>query len=142
MSIKTIKGVEQGRAEYAYKCAVAGQQLGAKKGKEYKAYVKKIPAMIKANGLGAAFAFVFSKGSNGGRVDSSSAYGLIYSQIATWLLDEDNAYFLPDLKNVDDLVKAIIALDSAEYRNLTVEVLALMGWTKRFADGLISGEDG
>ncbi len=93
----------------------------------YKSYVKKIPMMILNNGLGATFAFVYSKKKNG------NAYELIDKQVLKWFnLDEEQ-----------DLVKWIIDQNSQEYRATTNEVLALFGWLKRFADGMIEDiEDG
>jgi CRISPR-associated protein Cmr5 len=55
----TIKSLEQGRAKFAYECASKGSQQPTKK--EYKSHVKKIPMLIKTNGLGSTFAFVKSK---------------------------------------------------------------------------------
>lgn len=135
---KTIKGIEQGRAEYAFQCATTASNT--KKAKEYKAYVKKISTMIKTNGLGATYAFIFSKGSKGNTIESGNAYGLIYQQTADWLMKSNNKYLLPKLENSRDLARVIVELDSGAYRNLTVELLALFAWLRRFADGLISGE--
>ena len=41
-----------------------------------------------------------------------------------------------------ELVEWIIYQESPEYRATTNEVLALFGWLKRFADGMIEGEEG
>jgi CRISPR-associated protein Cmr5 len=93
----------------------------SKKQKEYKSYVKKIPMMILTNGLGATFAFVYSKKKNG------NAWELVYNQTKEWLKVPQN----------DELVKWIIDQDSQSYRAVTNEVLALFNWLKRFADGMI-----
>jgi len=39
------------------------------------------------------------------------------------------------------LTDKIIHLKSPEYRAVTNEVLALFNWLKRFADGMIEGEE-
>jgi len=102
--------------------------------KEYKSYVKKIPMMIKTNGLGATFAFMLSKG---------GTYMFIGEQVLEWFKNEGKGV-LPDIKNVGsfkDLNIKIISFNSPEYRALTIEVLAFFNWLRRFADGLIEGEE-
>ena len=115
-----IKDLEKDRAKFAYGCVVEANKNDKIKN-DYKPYVKKIPMMILNNGLGATFAFVYSKKKNG------NAYELIDKQVLKWFhLDEKQ-----------DLVKWIIDQESQEYRATTNEVLALFGWLKRFADGMI-----
>jgi len=130
----SIRGIEQNRANEAYKYAQAGKALGGKTAKEYKAYVKRIPMMIKTNGLGATFAFVLSKGKR----NKSNAYGLIYTQVTKWFAE--NRDYLMKIDTTDDLTEYIINLDSVKYRAVTVEVLALFQWMRRFAEGLIEGD--
>lgn len=103
-----------------------------KYGKEYKSYVKKIPMLIKTNGLGATFAFVLSKAEKG------NPYYLIYEQTTAWLKADQKK--LLALTANRDLINTIITLDSSQYRAVTNEVLAFLNWLKRFADGLIEGE--
>jgi CRISPR-associated protein Cmr5 len=100
--------------------------------KEYKSYVKKIPMLIKTNGLGATFAFMLSKG---------GTYEVIGEQVLSWLeIDEKRFLNDDDINSFKDLNKKIICSKSPEYRALTIEVLAFFNWLKRFADGLIEGE--
>ena len=127
-----IKGIEQGRAEFAYKCASEGSLINKKK--EYKAYVKKVPALIKMNGLGATFAFIKSKSSDDEN-KAGYAYTLIYKQTAQWLKKDEKK--LLDINDEDKLIGNIISLKSPEYRAVTNEVLAFFNWLRRFAEGLI-----
>ncbi len=120
------KTLEQGRAEYAYKCAEKGKDYGS----DYKSYVKKIPMLIKTNGLGATMAFVFSKSK--GKDDN--AYGLIYKQVSDWVSKEKE---LLNFEN-HNFAKKLTEIDSAEYRFITIEVLALFNWLRRFTEGLIT----
>lgn len=115
-----IKDLEKQRSQYAYGCVVEANKKSAIK-KEYKSYVKKIPMMVLNNGLGATFAFVYSKKKNG------NAYELIDTQIQKWFKIDEK----------EDLVKWIIEQNSSEYRATTNETLALFNWLKRFADGMI-----
>ncbi len=122
----TIKGLEQGRAKFAYDCALEGSQQPTKK--EYKSHVKKIPVLIKTNELGSTFAFVKSK-------KNDAAYQLIYEQTKQWLKRDEKT--LLNINEDDDLVEKIISLDSPGYRAITNEVLAFFNWLTRFAEGLI-----
>ena len=134
----TLKGIEQGRAKFAYdKVAEAKEELGKKNASYYKQYAKKIPTMIKTNGLGATMAFVRSKGF-GKKSDKAKAYELLESHIAAWLLEDDKN--LIEIPEGSFLAAGIVKLKSPQYRALTIEVLAFMNWVKRFADGMIEGE--
>jgi CRISPR-associated protein Cmr5 len=133
MSENTVlRGIEQRRAVFAYRnVEEAIEKLGGNESKDsvrYKGYAKKIPALIKTNGLGATYAFIKSK-------DNTAAYALIYSQTGEWLRECYGDTFTRE----EDLVKCLISLPSVEYRTATVEVLALFNWLRRFAEGLIEG---
>ena len=117
-----IKDIEKERAIFAYEKvdeAVNNQKI---KQSEYKSYCKKIPSLIQTNGLSATFAFMFSK---------KTTYKFIYNQVDEWLkkrYDKDNM----------ELVEWCIKLDSNKYRKVTIEVLALFNWLRRFAEGKIT----
>lgn len=127
--------LEQGRAAFAYQCAEAGAKLG--KNKEYKSYVKKMPMLIKTNGLGATAAFTFAKGSKGGEANRENPWGLLYGQIEDWL-SKDEKQLIPITPN--KLAFTLTEIESWRYRSVTIEVLAFLNWLKRFADALIEGE--
>ena len=128
--VPTLKGIEQGRAKYAF--ASVGQINEALK-KEYKTIVKKLPVLIKTNGLGQSLAFLKSKGEKDSRKEKN-AHDKLYEQIGTWLQTEDVKGLIPQ---EGELVKEIIQLESHVYRQVTVETMALLNWIRRFADGLI-----
>ena len=133
MSQTTRTKLEQGRAAKAYEYAQEGTNIS--KAKEYKSYVKKMPMMIKVNGLGAAVAFAFSKGAKNGLPEKSTPWGLIYHQLEEWLGEKG---MIP--KGQQSFAHLLAELDSAQYRAVTNEVLALLSWMRRFAEGLIEGE--
>lgn len=131
--------IEQGRAAFAYEAAAVGADKTKKhKPSEYKAYVSKLPMYIKTNGLGAAVAFAFAKGSRNGEPDTDKAWGLIYQQIEDWL---KNHWLLSDFNKGKTLMQSLLGKESSEYRAATIEVLALLNWMKRFSEGLIHKED-
>ncbi|MCP4107699.1 MAG: type III-B CRISPR module-associated protein Cmr5 [Desulfobacteraceae bacterium] len=143
--INTIGGIEQVRAKFAYECAEKVSKEDYRK--KYKAYVKKIPAMIKTNGLAATFAFVLSKAKikekEKARTADAKAYHKIYEQTSAWLSQDQKNLIALSEKETDELVNKILKLEtSSEYRAVTVEILAFFNWLRRFADGLIEGEDG
>lgn len=160
----TLRGIEQGRADYAYKCAKEeGLPINVKKenavllgtdyyaDKQYKAYAKKIPMLVKSNGLGATFAFILSKktkekkGNNGQMIKAGdknnpkNAYDLLYKQTAEWI---NRTYpFIDATHAFDYFSDFIITRESTQYRAITVEVLSFFTWLRRFAEGLIESED-
>jgi CRISPR-associated protein Cmr5 len=132
----TIEGIEQNRASFAFQCAQDIAATQGKKSKEYKSYAKKLPMLIKTNGLGASLAFVLSKSKN--KEGELTAWGDLYSDIDRWLRQEHKIYLLGESPK-NDLSESIIELNSPEYRALTVEILAFLNWLRRFAEGLIEG---
>ena len=117
--------LERGRAAFAYK-QVSSYLKGKseKQQKNYRSYLKKLPAMIKTNGLGQTFAFYSSE---------KGAYRDIYEQIGQWLKKEHK-----DLFDEKTVVESIISMNSSDYRMITTEVIALTNWMRRFVDGLIN----
>ena len=139
-----IKDLEKERATKAYKYVNDFIKENDKdKQKKYRGYIRNIPSMILNNGLGSTIAFIFSK-----RLKNE---GVVYNQIAEniydWLREEQNRYLiiLDNKENPEDKLKEltdkIINLDSQEYIAVTNEVLALFGWLKRFAEGMIEGDE-
>lgn len=119
-----IRDIEKERAIFAYEKvdeAVANQGI---KQSEYKSYCKKIPSLIQTNGLSATFAFIFSK--------NNTTYTLIYDQVDEWLKKRYS------IDSNDELIERLIKLDSTKYKKVTIEVLALFSWLRRFAEGRIS----
>jgi CRISPR-associated protein Cmr5 len=147
-----VKDLAQKRSQFAYGCATQGKSILNSfqindeyyKDDKYKSYVKKIPMMILTNGLGATFAFIYSKQKSydskknkkaGEKENPKNGYDLIYKQVDEWLKKDYKQ------NNDDELIQWIIDQDSQSYRAVTNEVLALFNWLKRFADGMIEGDD-
>ena len=129
--VTTLKVIEQGRAKYAFeKVKKISEDQSEKLKDNYKSAAKKLPVLIKMNGLGQTLAFMKSKSGT----ESGKGYEILYEQIGTWLQTEDVKGLVS--KN-GELVKEIIQLESPVYRQVTVETLALLNWMRRFVDGLI-----
>jgi len=132
-SIDTAR-TAQVRADFAYRKVIEATEDLSIDSKKYKAYVKKLPMYIKANGLGATLAYI--KANTTKESKDTKSYQLIYKQLSEWL-----RYECKELINVEeDLVKAVISTESPVYRTITNEVLEFLNWWRRFSDGLIEGE--
>jgi len=153
-----VNDLAKERAVKAYEYAIQGKNILKKyeievnlnqkewyEDNNYKSYVKKIPMMILNNGLGATFAFIYSKRKKyneqkkkraGEKENPKNAYDLIYKQVDKWLQES----YIKKSKD-DDLIEWIINQDSQTYQATTNEVLALFNWLKRFADGMIEEEE-
>lgn len=136
-----LKGIENGRAEFAFLCAKEAKDKFKKNASDYKSYAKNIPMMIKTNGLGATLAFILSKSKDkaeNGKYSKGQSYMLIYEQVKEWLNSDQKKYLLEKAdEKENELVNKVISLESTPYRAVTIEVLALFNWLRRFADGLI-----
>lgn len=117
--------IEQGRAKYAFECAQTGAKL--KDAGKYKSYVKRTPMLIKNNGLGAAFAFIYQN-------QKEEAYKLIYEQTYKWL-SEHREYIKKSENN--PLMAQLVDMNSEDYRKVANEVMALFNWLRRFVDAEI-----
>jgi len=114
--------IEQGRAQKAYEFAKKGMDQTS----DYKNKVKSFPMMIKTNGLGAAIAFAKGK----------SGWKTVYKQTEDYLKENDlfNTFEGKSLQNIS-LDSYLTQIDSTLYRAITVEVMALFTWLRRFAEG-------
>jgi CRISPR-associated protein Cmr5 len=133
-----INKLEKGRAEFAYRCVEKAIEVfkdNSKKQKEYKSNTRKISTMILSNGLGQTLAFIKAKSEKG------NAYDLIYSQLTEYM-KSDHTVRIQMPKEKNDFVEWVISCDSSKYRYITKEILAFLNWLKRFAEGLIEGEEG
>ena len=137
-----IKKLENGRAAFAYQCVEEAKKPGANykyKQSDYRGYIKKIPVLIQTNGLGNTLAFIISKGNANNTKKKNNAYDLIYEQITQWLRTKESGYELwPENKG---LLEFVISMPSTPYRQITYEVLALLNWLRRLAEGMIEGDD-
>ncbi|MBN1800549.1 MAG: type III-B CRISPR module-associated protein Cmr5 [Candidatus Lokiarchaeota archaeon] len=128
-TVDYIKTVEQGRAKFAYErvSQAVKNNPDASWLSEYKSYLKKIPMYIKTNGLGATLAFIFSK-------KNKDAYSRIYGDCTEWIEKDPKKIFSLGGK---DLLEFVLNLESSDYRLLTNQIMSLIKWMARFADGLI-----
>lgn len=84
-------------------------------------------SMIQASGMGQAVAFWLAKGKK------QKQYEQLVELLAQWLCKQTGSTTADDRKKGPDLMKHITEIDSTEYRHLTTEAIAYLGWIKRFA---------
>jgi CRISPR-associated protein Cmr5 len=127
MSQNNRQRLEQNRANFAFQCAKSAKS--ADSNKEYKQWAKKVPMMIKSNGLGATLAFLNTK---------DKAQKKLICDLENWFREDEKCKALITLSKIDyDIVEQITEVEMPEYRALTIEAIAFFTWLRRFADGLI-----
>jgi CRISPR-associated protein Cmr5 len=120
-----IRGIEQGRARYAFDQVngiATDRTLDDGLRKKYKSGAKKLPVLIQTNGLGQTLAFINNR---------DDGYKKLYAQIGDWLAQKE---LITDGRY---LVEEVIAKGSNEYRQITTETISLLMWMRRFVDGLM-----
>ena len=110
----TRNTLEQGRAQHAYK-----QAKDARDKEKFASYAKKLPMMIKTNGLGSSMAFA--------RAKNEKAWKELFQAIEEWLKEKNYVQ--------GALLEELVKTDSVHYRMLTNEVIAYLSWLRRFAEG-------
>ena len=140
MSVKgSIKTTVNQRAEFAYKCVRDIARDNADIAKKYKAYSKRLMAMIRINGLLATITFIKGKGSS---LDAEGkAYKRLYKDIGEWLKSTDCPVNSVYDTNKRDLMDIVVSLNSDEYRVTTKEIMEFVNWLRRFAKGMIGDEN-
>ncbi len=119
------------RAEYAFKNIAKIRNCPPKIQSEFRTLARSLPTMVQSNGLTAAVAYLYSKKSN------NNAHNLMYIIMHNWLIDRKD--ILKDDKI--ELMYSISKMDSPSLRITTAEVMALLVWIKRFAEGMFDSNE-
>lgn len=117
-----INSINNKRAKFAYDEL---QKISNGKSK-FRSLARSFPTMVQVNGLTAAVAFLFSKKSE------KNEQGRMYDIIYQWLQKPECIYKFEE----SDLMCAVTKMNSEELRLATTEVMALLVWVKRFAEGM------
>ena len=100
---------------------------------KYLSYVKKLPVNIKTNGLLAALSFEYAKSKGDGWKNESGekkAHGILLNHIARFWDYETNT----------KLIEEMVEWDSLEVIRRTGEIISLLNWMRRFAEGMLKEE--
>ena len=125
------------------KASFAFNEIKEIKNKKFKSHIKNIPMYIYNNGLIATMVFILKKrgkeGERGEGSDKESYYEI--GEILKSYLNQDFAKY-DDFKGeeLESIIKILIDCDSKMYRRVTLEVLSILEWLVRFADGMLEGE--
>ena len=129
--IHAMKNLEQIRAKNSLALAsrvASGTEIAS--GKDGGDAIKKIPAMIIANGLLATLAFSVER-KNKTREFQRAGYAAIMGAIACHLADPDVG-ILDKTKDAESMLNHLAASDSSSLRLATAEALAWLGYARRF----------
>jgi CRISPR-associated protein Cmr5 len=124
-----LQNLEKERAEYAWECInEVKQEKNLKIEDRYKSYCKKAPALILTNGIGNALLFFKSKSAKSSDKEENGpekkAYALLLKHVS-WC----------NPSKEKDIIEWIVHDASPlEILRLTRDILALLSWTKRFAE--------
>lgn len=132
MSSKLID-INRKRAIHSYIDIENFQNEKTKESQEkMRSYCRKLPAMIKANGLIDTLSYIKSKSQK--KDGTKTEYGELYNWINLWM-----GIAFDELKD-KDLIKEIAMTGSGEYRIYTDELLNISLWYKRNAEGILVNE--
>ena len=112
-----MHAVESGRAAHAYNAVLEGMP----KTEKYAENAKKLPMLIKVNGLVPALLFAQEK----------KQYGSLSASVLSWLVSPGCP--VSQLVNNRAAVGDLTGLDSRQYRQVTAEAQRYLNWVKRFA---------
>ncbi len=114
-----VQTLENNRAKFAFDMVEAVTQSKD----AYKSWSKKVPVLIKTNGLGQTLAFMKSR--------DKTETNLMLEKIKEWLVLKN------EIQAEDDLLQKITEIDSATYRRWSREIISLFNWVRRFAEGYL-----
>lgn len=119
-------------AQYAYQkvLIVAAQEKELSVKREFRSLARSLPSKIQVNGFAATSAFLHSKAGNKNACESMEE-----------MIDEWTAMRFKEPENNDPFIERVVGMDSNTYRLYTNEVMNLCLWIKRFAEGLIAGDE-
>lgn len=122
-----MRTMAQKRAEYAL-CEVLAVTGRVEKDK-LKTFSAGAPSMILQNGFGQTLAFWLAKG--------KPEHMALFDIVTRWLTQTDNKNF-GDCRQQKDFIQKLSKIEQREYLNNQNETLALLEWTKRFANADLS----
>lgn len=126
--MSTRRSIEKDRMKFAYDY-VGDMNLGKDSAKKFESYVQKVPAFILTNGLGNTLAFLTTK--------NDEQWINVKKVVADWLWKVEGPVKsrFQNQPSFSDILGKLKDVDfkDVEYRAVTVEVLALFNWLRRFA---------
>jgi len=127
--MSTRKSIEKERMSFSYDF-VKGNISDKTDAKKFEAYVQKVPAFIMTNGLGNTLAYLTTQ--------KDEQWKNVQKVVCEWLKQVDNP-LRERLESTDGILENVLEImkdndfHDREYRAVTVEILALFNWLRRFA---------
>lgn len=126
--MSTRRSIEKERMKFAFDFVIS-KGLKGEDAKKFESYVQKVPAFILTNGLGNTMAFLTTK--------DDEQWRNVKKAVANWLWQvkgpvKNRFQSQPSFIDILDKLKNDDFTD-IENRAVTVEVLALFNWLRRFA---------
>lgn len=130
--MSTRRSIEKERMSFAFNFVRdPGNGISNRtKAKKFEAYVQKVPAFIMTNGLGNTLAYLTTQ--------TDAQWKALQKGICEWLKQVDSP-IKERLRTTDGKLENILEImkddnfHEREYRAVTVEILALFNWLRRFA---------
>lgn len=98
--------------------------------KKMRSYCRKLPVLIKTNGLLTTLSFIKAK------TNDENEYSYIFSWLKSWLngLNNDNK---EKNEEKEDIIKKLTEMDNYKYMIYTKEAIEISIWYKRHAEAMI-----
>ena len=97
---------------------------------KFRSLARSFPTLVQVNGLTAAVAFLFAKGKDEQKNEHKMLYDILSKRFYALGHDEKN-----------ELMIMISDMGSSDLRLATTEVMALLVWIKRFAEGMFEADE-
>lgn len=138
--VKSLKNKKMEKMAYGFKCVEEAKSQNI--ANFFKSHIKNIPMYIAVNGLIPTLAFIMSKSNKSNQEAESYRY---IRKIIIEYLTEINvisegakiSFQQNKIKGFEILTSELFAKSATEYRKCTLEVLRMLEWTVKFADGMI-----
>mgnify|MGYP001953621737 CR=1 FL=1 len=150
--MSNLKNINLDIASFAMRCVEEVKDTNDDKNKKkYKTLVRKMFTLIQKNGFIGTLVFNLSKVGDdyhkevlkdivnwnvlNYKINHIKNFKDNYEKLRKEINDEN------DLKIFTKYIEWVTSLNQREYRFVTKEMMNLFGWIKRFADGMIEGEE-
>lgn len=127
--MSTRRSIEKHRMRFTYEF-VKEKISGKENAKKFESYVQKVPAFIMINGLGNTLAYLSTQ--------TDKQWKNVQEAICNWLKAVENPLkekLETSRGGIEDVLEVLKGEDfsNKEYRAITVEILAMFNWLRRFA---------
>ncbi len=112
---------------------------------KFGSHIKNIPMYITVNGLIPTIAFIMSKATK--NKEEAKSYSYIGEIIIEYLIkigainQISLSFERVTIRDFENLVQELFAKSTSEYRRCTLEILSMLEWMVKFADGMIEDKE-